>query len=250
MNMKNIILGIIVLIILYVLYLYYFGDASKKALVGMHDATVQTTVSAGSMPPGTSSNYTFSIWVYVSDWNYGIGKFKPVFVRGKSGGPPVPVCPMVKFDKNVNNLIIDHIYGPVKGTDENANFGLQEITLENIPLQKWTNIIMSLNNRAMDLYLDGKLVKTTYFKGVPAVLSDADLTLTPSMSGTKSGDYTNGFKGYTAKFLYYSRSINPREAYTIYKEGFGGNWLSDLFNKYKIKIAFMKGAEEVNSFEI
>ena len=82
MNMKNIILGIIILIILYVLYLYYFGDASKKALVGMHDATVQTTVSAGSMPPGTSQNYTFSIWVYVSDWNYGIGKFKPVFVRG------------------------------------------------------------------------------------------------------------------------------------------------------------------------
>jgi len=246
MNMKNIILGIIILIILYVLYLYYFGDSSKKALVGMHDATVQTTVSAGSMPPGTSQNYTFSIWVYVSDWNYGIGKFKPVFVRGTGTSTVPPVCPMVKFDKNVNNLIIDHIY-QAEGVSDFAN---QEITLENIPLQKWTNIIMSLNNRAMDLYLDGKLVKTKYFDGVPRVITDAPLILTPSMSGTKSGDYTNGFKGYTAKFLYFSRAINPREAYTIYKEGFGGNWLSDMFNKYKIKIAFMKGADEMNSFEI
>ena len=247
MNMKNIILGIIVLIILYVLYLYYFGDGSKKSLVGMHDATVPTVVSSGSMPPGTSQNYTFSIWVYVSDWNYGIGKFKPVFVRGKGVSTVPSVFPMVKFDKNVNNLIIDHIYNSEDGGSDFLN---EEITLENVPLQKWTNIIMSLNNRAMDLYLDGKLVKTKYFDGIPIVLSDADLTLTPNLSSSKSGDYTDGFKGYTAKFMYYSRSINPREAYTIYKEGFGGNWLSDMFNKYKIKIAFMKGADEMNSFEI
>ena len=26
--------------------------------------------------------------------------------------------------------------------------------LENVPLQRWTNIIMTINNRALDLYLD------------------------------------------------------------------------------------------------
>ena len=139
MSTQNIVLGIIVVIILYVLYLYYFGDGSKKALVGMHDATTQVNVSAGSMPPGPSVNYTFSIWVYVSDWNYGIGKFKPVFVRGKGasiGGIP-PVCPMMKFDKNLNNLIVDHMYY----ADGANNIKLESVTLPNVPLQKWTNII-------------------------------------------------------------------------------------------------------------
>ena len=50
--------------------------------------------------------------------------------------------------------------------------------------------------------------------------------------------------------MYYNRAVNPREAYSIYKEGFGSNWLSDLFNKYRIKIAFMKDQEELNSFQI
>ena len=106
MSTQNIVLGIIVVIILYVLYLYYFGDSSKKSLVGMHDATKPALVSAGSMPPGPSVNYTFSIWVYISDWNYGIGKFKPVFVRGAGDPAAKKFCPMVKFDKNLNNLII------------------------------------------------------------------------------------------------------------------------------------------------
>ena len=161
MSVQNIVLGIIVVIILYVLYLYYFGDGSKKALVGMHDATVQSLVSAGSMPPGPSVNYTFSIWLYVSDWNYGIGKFKPVLLRFKGANRGVPpVCPFMKLDKNLNNLIVDHMYY----ADGKNNIKLESVTLPNIPLQKWTNVIMVLNNRAMDLYLDGKLIRQNIFQ--------------------------------------------------------------------------------------
>jgi hypothetical protein len=246
MSTQTIVLGIIIVIILYVLYLYYFGDSSKKSLVGMHDATTPALVSAGSMPPGASVNYTFSIWVYVSDWNYGIGKFKPIFVRGQKTADleDPPYCPMVKFDKNLNNIVIEQAVYP-KGVETPK---LEQATLENVPLQKWTNIIMSINNRALDIYLDGKLIKTKYFDGVPMVNSEADLVLTPNSSGNP--EYADGFKGYTAKFMYYARSVNPREAYEIYQEGYGSNWLSDLFNKYKIKIAFMKDQEELNSFQI
>jgi hypothetical protein len=246
MSTQNIVLGIVVVIILYVLYLYYFGDATKKSLVGMHDATVPTLVSSGSLPPGASSNFTFSIWVYVSDWNYGIGKFKPIFVRAKPSGDPKvkQYCPMVKFDKNLNNVIIEQmVYEKGKSTPS-----IESATLDNLPLQKWCNIILSVNNRALDIYLDGKLVKTKYFGGVPKVDADADLVLTPNSNG--NAQFADGFKGYTAKFMYYARAVNPREAYSIYKEGYGSNWLSDLFNKYKIKIAFMKDQEELNSFMI
>ena len=43
-------------------------DGSKKVLVGMHDAQNEVMVSGGSMPPGASSDYTFSIWVFVANW--------------------------------------------------------------------------------------------------------------------------------------------------------------------------------------
>ena len=59
-----------------------------------------------------------------------------------------------------------------------------------------------------------------------------------------------GFSGETSKFRYLARVISPREAYEIYREGPGGNWLSDLLNQYKLKISFLKGSEEINSFQI
>ena len=45
--------------------------------------------------------------------------------------------------------------------------------------------------------------------------------------------------------------IQESEAYAIYREGYGGsNWLSQMFNKYRIQLAFLKDNEVVNSFQI
>ena len=66
----------------------------------------------------------------------------------------------------------------------------------------------------------------------------------------KSGSDEAGFEGEISKFRYISRTINPREAYEIYREGPGGNWFTDLLSQYKLKFSFLKNNEEVNSFEI
>jgi hypothetical protein len=120
-------------------------------------------------------------------------------------------------------------------------------TLENVPLQAWANVIMTLNNRSLDLYLDGKLVRTCVLPGVPIQASGEPLVV----CGNGPNGGAGGFEGYISNFQYFSRAVNPREAYAIYREGPGGsNWLSNLINKYRIKIAFMKNNREVNSFEI
>ena len=48
-------------------------------------------------------------------------------------------------------------------------------------------------------------------------------------------------------------SVTPSEAYDIYKAGFGSSGtagLGNLFNKYRIKFAFVEDNKEVNSFEL
>ena len=179
------------------------------------------------MPPGASSDYTFSIWVFVANWNYNIGKKKTIFVRGN--GNANDDCPRMEFDANLNNIDV---------TVSVFNSQPKTCTLENVPLQRWTNIIMTINNRALDLYLDGKLIRTCYLDNVPKIIPGANLALTPG----------GGFKGNTAKFQYLSRAINPREAYTIYREGYGASMLSSLVSKYKLKFAFVKENKELNSF--
>jgi len=59
-----------------------------------------------------------------------------------------------------------------------------------------------------------------------------------------------GFAGFIAKVRYYSRALNPREVYELYREGYSGSLLGNLFNKYKLRFSYIKDNEEVGSLEI
>ena len=109
---------------------------------------------------------------------------------------------------------------------------LSHCKISNVPIQKWTHILFTTNNKTLDTYLDGKLVRTCVLSGVPKMDKKAPLFLTPGKEGAK------GFSGYTSKLRYYSRTLNPREVYDVYKEGYSDNPLGNLLGKYKMKVAW------------
>jgi hypothetical protein len=229
MDTHSIILGVIVIIALYIVYMYYFGNSSTSYLAGLHDAKTSMTISSSNLPGGATADYTYSVWVYVNNWNYRLGEKKPILER--------PGMDSMEFDSNLNNIIFTLAVSPPEGTKPVTH----TCTLENVPLQAWTNIIMTLNGRALDLYMDGKLVRTCVLPGVPHILPGANLQLTPG----------GGFYGYTGNLQYINKAVNPRDAWAIYREGYGGsNWFSNILNKYRIKLAFMEDNREINSIEI
>ena len=256
MNWRSILTFVVVVILIYVLYMYFFGGwGSRQYLDGLHQAQKEKTINAHQIPDGRTSDYTFSIWVYVDNWNYRIGEKKIIFGRLTSGANPY--APEVAFDPTLNNVVVSlatytptpsggGTTGPSTPVMGGAGSTLQPTTghtctLDNVPLQTWANIIMTVNSRTLDLYLDGKLVRTCVLPGVPKTSSGADVFLTPD----------GGFYGYTSNFQYLPQSINPREAYAIYKEGPGaGSYFSNLLNKYRIKVEFLDENKVINSFEI
>ena len=235
MDVQKIVIGVVIVILIYLLYMYFFGDSSRTFLVGLHDATQELAVPASAITPGPTADFTYSIWVYVSNWDAGIPKV--IFQRQGEGN--TAASPLVAFSANMNNVDVTlATYSTTTGEPPQT----ATCTIENVPLQAWTNIIMTLNGNALDLYLDGKLVRTCILPGVPKMQTTGDLVLTPS---------GKSFQGYTSSFQYFARAMNPREAYAIYREGYGGsNWLSQMFNKYRIQLAFLKDNEVVNSFQI
>jgi len=238
MNVRNIIIGVVIIILIYLLYLWFFGDSTRTYLSGMHDARKELIVSGGTLPPGASADYTYSVWIYVANWNYRVGETKSIFAREDKSGQPAP---FMNLGANMNNVEVSLGTYPSSSNKSSGGGQVHTCTLDNVPLQAWANVIMTLNNRALDLYLDGKLVRTCVLPGVPKMSSGTSLT---ACGG-------GGFEGYISNFQYFSRAVNPREAYAIYREGPGGsNWITNLINKYRIKIAFMKNNREVNSFEI
>ena len=206
-------------------------------------------INPTDIPSNPTSNFSFSICYYLDDWNYKFNEKKVIFERlipdvcstdDKTGEHSFCPCPRVEFDETVNNITIT-LATFVKETENSRKSTIETLNIPNVPLQKWTSFILTVHGRAMDVYLDGKLINTKILKNTPNLNNTQSLTLTPN----------GGFSGSTANFLYHPTSLNPREAYNLYKEGCGSSsWLGGLFNKYRLKLAFLKDNKEINSFEI
>ena len=239
MNVRNVIITIIAILAVYVLYSYFFGGIRSSAkLIHMHNARQSDVISPSRLPTNTSTDYTYSVWFFISDWNYRLGEPKVIFGRTDKKNDP---SPSVFLAPSMNNI---HISMAVYPSSQTETGQIHTCVLENVPLQKWTNLTISLEGRAMDVYLDGKLVRTCMMPGVPKSDPASNVLVTPD----------GGFNGYVAALKYIGRAINPTEAYDIYKDGYGSGYgvgsLGAIFNKYRIKMAFMENNREVNSLEV
>jgi hypothetical protein len=130
--------------------------------------------------------------------------------------------------------------GSMYNGDARSNSSVNTCLITNIPIQKWVNIIISLYGSTLDVYLDGKLVRTCVLPGVPQLDNQMDLNVTNK----------GGFSGWTTNFKYWSDASNPQQAYNIYKDGFGGSILGNLISKYRLRVAMMTDNVEQTSFEI
>lgn len=236
MNTHTIVLGVVTILLLYFVYVFFFAKSGQATLVNYHDATQQLSISASSLPSGATANYTFSIWFYINEWNYRYGENKVIFQRKDPNNDPAP---SVYLDSTTNNLHVSLATYNTHDTSSVSNVSV--CSIDNVPIQAWTNLIITLNNRALDMYLNGKLVRTCVMPGVPRMNPASAVTLCPN----------GGFSGYVSTFKYIANAINPTQAYNIYKDGYsGGSGLGSFFDKYRVKVAFVENNREVNSFEL
>jgi hypothetical protein len=128
-------------------------------------------------------------------------------------------------------------------TTSGGNTVVSTYTIENIPIQSWVNFVISVYGRTMDMYIDGKLVKTGLLKGIASINNDADIYVTPS----------GGFDGWTSKLQFYPTPLNPQQVWNIYKDGYqGGNPISNFFsfNNYQVQIALVENGITQGSLTI
>lgn len=233
---------LIVFVVLVILY-YIIDWLTSKAvkLTHIQKASKRSKISAKKLKTNHSSNFTFSVWFYVDDWSKGYNNVKHLLVvhsdktiPGASGG----VKPLeITFGATENDIHIKTAC--YSGSGMNKGIVTPTCNVQNFPLQKWVNLIVSVYGRTLDVYLDGKLVKTCVLPNTVMMKKLTGLDLTPH----------GGFSGMTADLTYWSTASNPQEAYNIYASGFGGMG-SGLFNKYKIKVSFLEDNKVEGSFEI
>lgn len=244
MEGKNILLFVVIVFLLIIVIRYIMKDANTltELISGKTMQKIEATNLASSTSSGNSSNFTYSIWFFIDDWNYRYGEPKVIFGRMTSGTGETQPCPSVVLSPIQNNIVVSLAVFP--GLDEvpesGDNFIVHNCNIANVPIQRWSNIFISVYGRTLDLYLDGKLVRTCVLPGVAKIDSTSPVYVTPM----------GGFSGWTSKFQYWPESSDPQKAWNVYKAGYGGSLLGGLIGRYRVKVSLMEGDTESESWSI
>jgi len=214
MSPLSIVITIVTIVLIIYLLRYIFVD--PYTLQDIQSGQTSSTINASSLATnGTntpSSNFAYSIWFYVNDWNYRYGEPKVVFgrmgamsnsgngsVEGISGLDPCPAVVLGAIENNVQVSLGCFPGANEEPTTPGGKTIVHTCSVSNIPVQKWVNLVVSVYGRTMDLYIDGKLVRTCLLPGIASVNNDANIYVTPA----------GGFDGWTSRLQYFPNSINP-----------------------------------------
>lgn len=218
-------------------------DASSTVIVPGEEAPPQSGPQGG--------NYGIQWWMFIQDWDYKFGEKKPVIRRG-SEGVYNPYIYLGETDNTmyVNVSVFPHDSSGVGATEPAgvANTGPTDDSfackVQNVPLQKWFCVGVSVSGRNLDIYLDGLLVRSCLLPGVPKTPAGS-LEIMPG----------GGFSGSVIDLFHYSRALLPADAQQFAAKGTNGTSYNALPSKslfgYKVKLGVVDDSgKQVKSFTL
>lgn len=139
---------------------------------------------------GISSSISF--WLYVKDWNYKVMEYKPII---KKGDLEIYMPPK-------NNFIVIDI--PIVGSRKKDT-----ISFKTIPLQKWINVALIIENRHADLWINGKLYISKHLTNLPDLKNNKKVICADM----------NGFDGYISRITTWTYVISKSIIERVFKTG-------------------------------
>ena len=166
--------------------------------------------------------FTWSVWIFIDNLQYLDGQYRHIFHKGNyqldSTGKNFPNnAPGLYIAPNTNSLIV------IMNSYNEIN---EEITIPNIPLNKWVNVIIRCQNNKLNVYINGTITRSLTLNGVPKQ-NYGDIHV--SMNG--------GFDGYTSNLWYYNYALGTAQINNLVNSGpntkiVGNSSLGEKFSKY------------------
>ncbi len=207
-----ILLILFIFIIIYIIYYAYqrsqkINENEPIIIADVTDAT-KSYKSTLSATPKDGMAQSMSTWIYVKSWEYNVGKYKNILWKTDSSTPSTISSPMhtpsLWLYPLTNNLKVI--------TSVETQEAVESCDINNIPLMKWVHIVYVLNNRTVDVYINGKLERSCALKGIPKGL-DTSTNLFVTYGKPP------GFDGKIGKTQYFTRALQPNEVSSMYTQG-------------------------------
>jgi hypothetical protein len=125
---------------------------------------------------------------------------------------PGGYCPIKLNPKGYIDNILNFGSCGVKSMDPNINKTLLNTNslcdIENVPLSRWFHLVITVKDNTVEVYLDGKLIKTCSSKNVP-IISKGNLYVTNF----------DGFDGMLTKFKIFPVFLSSKDVEKIFMRG-------------------------------
>jgi hypothetical protein len=166
MNYLFIILGIVAVIFLYFVYSFLFPSKSKVATKNYLANRVKD-VSFEKLENPSSTKYSLEVWIYANSLNSG----DVANTATDNGGLTNNRDGCIFEVPGVFHLDLFKDTSLAFNNSSSANSPV--IKVPNFPLQRWVYVVISVDNALVDLYLDGKLIRSVKTRSTNYPKSDS-----------------------------------------------------------------------------
>jgi len=254
----GIFLGIILSTLIYCIYNYIYLPNTKwyNSNVGVTknyllDGALSIPLTKYNLTNSSSNRFSIELWLFVNPGALPSNSIQNIFTIKSSTGDDSTYSHIecsstsVLTTRNLteNEIISLDLYNDtsLKVSVKSDNTYTKTIT-PSFPLQKWEQVIISIDQYLLDLYLDGKLMQSIYLN-TDITKKTPDLIKIPNVNNdilnfTKSDIYVSGYSLKTSK-------IDPNTASTNYKIG-----KSKVNRNTKVSLALSKNNNVSNNYNL
>ena len=216
--------------------------SDKTTIISTNPNTASSVPIYRSIDENQGLEFTWNVWFFINSEvtnNLFSGTVAPVnstygyriFSKGPSGdsGLNTPtattgnkdslnICPGLYLKKVDNDIQLNIVLSTfIKNVDVSDTLKFYEsITINKIPSQKWVCCTLRVQNKAVDIYINGMLKNRKNLLNLPK----------QNYYDTYVGDL-NGFKGYISSLRYYAYAINYDEVQQLFASGPSLKMISD-----------------------
>ena len=204
MDKKKIILVICFLFFIFIIWFVFIKNKIFKKIIiekptYLHSKYIKE-ISGDNLPKSEHGiKFTYSFWLYLKNipenghWFSKYGTYNYILFR--FGSPDVVFYPKDKllrifmtYKNDISDVVKD------------------SIDIEDLTLQKWHHIVIVLNNKNLDTYVNGEIYNSIILKNVPFIYDR------PLLIGRKKSN----FNGHVAKLEYYNDDLDHNQINDLY----------------------------------
>lgn len=214
MDFAFVILGVILILVLY----YFLYSGGSTVLSNKLDLAIQQPpIPVAALTEPMKPRYSLEMWMYI----YQFPGSSTYIISRKAKDPDTIKNIGLKLDANAPKLNLEYA----------ANKAVKSVVVtDNLPLQTWVHLIVSVDGSFIDVYINGKLVK-----------SIKDTIDTPSETATL--DYGQ-LSCYLAKLTRSTEATDPQTAWNLYAAGNGENPLAKYLASFGLSVTLQKNNQD------